>query len=254
MPTGDRVLFICAYEHCENESRLMKPSEAGHQRFCSKSCGSKNAWETRKMPPRPKKGRKICSVEDCSKTERTNGLCQQHYNRWYRSGDPLVLKRKAGSCAPNCICDRHNAKNGVRVPSSPCKACGAVKLVQPCYGPEGNEARQFCDQSCWRDRQKDQAAIRRAAGNAKAWDMSPSEFQERLSSQGNRCAICQKHITGRDIHRDHDHGTGDWRGLLCTNCNLGLGNFQDDPELLMAAAFYLAKGVNLLASEAITDS
>jgi hypothetical protein len=233
----------------------MKPSEAAYQRFCSKSCASKNAWKTRVKAPKVKKERETCSVAGCNKEPRGNNeFCKQHYVRWYRSGDPLVLKRKAGSCAPDCICARHNAKNGVRVSSAPCKACGAVKLVSPCYGPEGHEARKFCDQSCWREWQKDQATIRRAAGNAKAWDMSPSEFQERLSSQDNRCAICQKHITGRDIHRDHDHGTGDWRGLLCTNCNLGLGNFQDDSELLMAAAFYLARGVNLLAAEAITDS
>lgn len=250
MATGDTVLFTC--EYCGN-TRRMKPSAAAYQKFCSRSCASKSAWEHRAKAPKAEKiGREKCTVDDCNKEQKgQSGYCKKHYIRWYRSGDPLVLKREAGSCAPDCICDRHNAKRGVRVPSAPCLACGAVKMVQPCYGPDGNQARKFCGQSCWRQWQAEQASTRRASGNAKAWDMPSEEFEERLASQNGQCAICSKHITGRDIHRDHDHSTGEWRGLLCNNCNRGLGHFQDDPELLMAAAFYLARGVNLLDAETI---
>ena len=119
-------------------------------------------------------------------------------------------------------------------------------MVHPCYGPDGNQKRKFCGHSCWRKWQADQATARRAVGDTKRWDMSESEFQDRLAAQGNKCAICSKEIVGRDIHRDHCHSTGEWRGLLCNNCNRGLGHFQDDPELLVAAAFYLVKGVDVL--------
>jgi hypothetical protein len=40
---------------------------------------------------------------------------------------------------------------------------------------------------------------------------------------------------------DHDHTTGEVRGLLCPTCNAGLGHFKDSPELLLKAALYLQK-------------
>lgn len=230
----------------------MKPSAVAYQDFCSRSCASKNMWESRvRAEVSVLSVRELCSVDGCKKEMQKGDFCKQHYTRWFRSGNPLILKREAGSCSPDCACGRHNAKKGVRVPSAPCGSCGRVKMVHPCYGVGGNEERKFCGQPCWRKWQADQAVARRATGDAKAWDMSLQEFDERLSSQDRKCAICSRQIEGRNVHRDHDHQTGEWRGLLCNNCNRGLGHFMDDPELLMSAAFYLAKGVNLLEPSTI---
>lgn len=57
-----------------------------------------------------------------------------------------------------------------------------------------------------------------------------------------QCAICDRFPSGpRDLHLDHDHQTGQLRDWLCGNCNQGLGNFRDDPELLRAAADYIER-------------
>jgi len=53
------------------------------------------------------------------------------------------------------------------------------------------------------------------------------------------CHICL--ADDKPMHLDHDHLTGDIRGYLCADCNLGLGRFKDDPKLLRAAISYLAR-------------
>ena len=49
---------------------------------------------------------------------------------------------------------------------------------------------------------------------------------------------------GGRFHIDHDHSTGKVRGLLCTACNMGLGLFKDDPEMLLRAIDYLEDAIS----------
>lgn len=77
--------------------------------------------------------------------------------------------------------------------------------------------------------------------------ITPEQYEEMLDAQGRVCAICsrpEKVIDPRNgrikaLAVDHDHDSGAVRGLLCQNCNKGIGNLGDDPERLMAAAAYL---------------
>lgn len=74
------------------------------------------------------------------------------------------------------------------------------------------------------------------------YGMSVEEYELRSSGQGHRCAICRETCpTGFRLAVDHNHKTGAVRGLLCINCNKGIGHLKDDPALLQAAINYLRK-------------
>ncbi len=77
------------------------------------------------------------------------------------------------------------------------------------------------------------------------YGLSLEEYDILLLAQGGVCAICGKSQSGKRKMRlcvDHSHKTGQVRGLLCEKCNVGLGSFRDDPELLVRAARYLSGG------------
>lgn len=67
--------------------------------------------------------------------------------------------------------------------------------------------------------------------------ITQEEFDGLLAEQQGKCAI--DGCMGAAEHIDHDHKTGQIRGLLCGRCNPGLGLFDDDPAKLFAAAKYL---------------
>jgi hypothetical protein len=81
--------------------------------------------------------------------------------------------------------------------------------------------------------------------------LSVDAYEALLESQGRACAICRidtpTDIRTSRFHVDHDHACCPGarscgkcvRGLLCHACNTALGNFQDDPERLIAALAYV---------------
>lgn len=68
---------------------------------------------------------------------------------------------------------------------------------------------------------------------------TPEDVATLLEIQGNACAICRQPFAGRTPHLDHDHSTGLARGLLCDNCNRGLGMFGENPENMLRAVAYI---------------
>ena len=65
-------------------------------------------------------------------------------------------------------------------------------------------------------------------------------IEELKRIQGNACAICGRILdTVKAVHIDHNHNTGQYRGILCSKCNNGLGFFNDDIQLFTKAITYL---------------
>ncbi len=69
------------------------------------------------------------------------------------------------------------------------------------------------------------------------WQDALVAWDRLFEVQHGKCAICNK--TKKLLHVDHCHETGKVRGLLCYNCNNGLGRFKDNIEFLKTAINYL---------------
>ena len=75
-------------------------------------------------------------------------------------------------------------------------------------------------------------------------NLTLEEYIRVLKKQNGVCAICGNPETSPRYKRltiDHNHITGEFRGLLCHVCNRGLGLFKDDPILTKAATAYLRR-------------
>lgn len=93
---------------------------------------------------------------------------------------------------------------------------------------------------------KTNAEISRAWQLQDRYGITQEQYDAMHAAQGGVCAICGKPPKGgrtssKNLHVDHDHATGKIRGLLCNDCNPGLGKFMDDPNLLRLAAAYLER-------------
>lgn len=75
------------------------------------------------------------------------------------------------------------------------------------------------------------------------YGITRNDYDEILERQKGVCAICGSNTSGSERYKnfcvDHNHVTGEIRGLLCQKCNIGLGNFKDSIELLEEAIKYL---------------
>ena len=80
------------------------------------------------------------------------------------------------------------------------------------------------------------------ANRGRGHGLKPADIERMLVLQDGKCALCKKTDSGPyDWNVDHDHQTGQIRGLLCGTCNRGLGMFYENPETLRRAADYLEK-------------
>jgi len=69
-----------------------------------------------------------------------------------------------------------------------------------------------------------------------------AEYEKMSIRQQDKCLICDKHKSANKngkLFVDHCHSTMKVRGLLCDDCNKGIGLFRDDPSLMLKAMEYL---------------
>lgn len=127
-----------------------------------------------------------------------------------------------------------------------CRHCATELVVGDNWNPSGWKFSQYICNTC-------SSSIRTARYDPKValsqrlyrqYGITLEVYKELLAEQNGVCAICQQppdSIHPGRLCVDHDHETGEIRGLLCNYCNPGIGYFKNDPLRLALAAKYLQK-------------
>lgn len=79
-----------------------------------------------------------------------------------------------------------------------------------------------------------------------SYGLDSDTFDKMFKGQRQKCAICFKRLRDRgrgsdSVAVDHDHKASRVRGILCRDCNCGLGNFRDSVKLLKSAIVYIKR-------------
>lgn len=184
-------------------------------------------------------------MDGCPNQTVARGWCSTHYQRWHKHGDPLKVMPNLGNRTPRVIpavrtcrfCGFVGDKSLFRVNSNRCKPCGnAYKKQWKESNPEKVQASLKRNAEAIRRRELRRRAVRNGG-------LDPDMVERYYNKHDGTCEICgRKPEDGeRDLHIDHDHATGAFRGLLCSGCNNGLGRFKDSVETLHAAIRYLQR-------------
>jgi len=93
----------------------------------------------------------------------------------------------------------------------------------------------------WRQSNPDKVDKAYLDAKLKKYNLTLTEYENLLVKQDCKCAICKEPPSpDKSLVIDHNHETGQVRGLLCYRCNLAIGHLKDDPKLANSAAEYLS--------------
>lgn len=132
---------------------------------------------------------------------------------------------------------RKAIKEGKEFWCLPCRNKTRVHAPRKYIGTVEERKRQAT--KAWRDNNQEKVLSKRYK---KRYGITLSEYKEKLAAQNFKCLICgvsEKDSRQKKLVVDHCHNTNEVRGLLCHNCNCGLGHFVDNVEVLQKAITYL---------------
>lgn len=134
----------------------------------------------------------------------------------WRKNHPEVKRRTDGTF-------EHGTRNGYANHKCRCNECRAVNTVYSKLMYDNNRDRYI------------NYALKHTYG------ITLEERNSILVSQGGGCAICniKENSDGRRFHTDHDHISGQVRGILCGNCNMALGQVMEDEKIAEGLLKYI---------------
>jgi hypothetical protein len=170
-----------------------------------------------------------CQIIDCERESHTRGYCKKHYELYRQSKDYVPIHK--------------HRLSDIDIVSlrAICSECGLTDIYSNSTKNKSGGLQFRC---------KSHVNQNRFA----RYGITYEDYNDLVKLQGNLCAICGEPETARawndkskskTLHVDHDHETGQVRGLLCQKCNTGLGGLKDDIKLLKLAIEYLEKWQSL---------
>ena len=106
-----------------------------------------------------------------------------------------------------------------------------------------NREKMLKRQDIWRRANKEHRFnYQRGRSLLKNYRMTQIQYDAMALAQGNKCKICNSEKPGHNskyFYVDHCHKTNKVRGLLCTHCNMAIGQFSDNSESMRRAALYV---------------
>ena len=93
----------------------------------------------------------------------------------------------------------------------------------------------------YRVKKEDPLKIRMNQWKKMGLSVTRDQYNKLYSFQGGKCAICDRHesILSNSLCLDHNHYNNQIRALLCTRCNVMIGNAEDNIQILEKAIDYL---------------
>jgi len=156
----------------------------------------------------------------------------QRYREAHREKAIATSKQWRDDCKAQGLCTI--CKKPARPGKVTCADCAAKsKIYQASHREEKKEYHKN-----YYSIHRDEIALKTITD---VYRITAEEYIALFIKQDRKCAICGKDQSElkRRLCVDHDHETGRVRGLLCHECNLGLGRFQDNAFLLLQAANYM---------------
>ena len=179
---------------------------------------------------------KLCFSNNCGNKSVSRGYCDKHYRRFKKYG----TSEKTYTFIPkNCYIDGCNkqsrSKDLCELHYRRLIKTGSteyIKIKKTCSVPECNRkhvAKNLC--GLHYEMKTQNIAI-------------DNKTMKIINSHNGKCDICGSDSPGfgrKKLCIDHSHDSGLFRGMLCQKCNIGLGNFNDNTDLLGKAIKYLLK-------------
>ena len=163
-----------------------------------------------------------CGEKKITRHQKRNRLCRTCSNN---SRKTITISKTCSACSvekpftDSYFTFRRKDKNGCLVLKGICKVCDSAR----------RSASYFANL-----RREKNTRLKNDFG------ITIEKYEEMLKNQNGVCKICNNpEKKGKNLAVDHCHKTSIIRGLLCSNCNTGLGKFEDDVERLKNAINYL---------------